>query len=53
LYVAHYKTWTTGSGLDRGLDSGLNNGLHKWTKISITKGKSHLHIINQQQSFCL
>ena len=38
------------SGLDCGLDSGLNNGFHKWTKISIAKGKCHLHIINQQQS---
>jgi len=38
------------SGLHCGLDSGLNNGFHKWTRISIAKGKSHLHIINQQQS---
>ena len=48
----HHKTWTLDSRLDRGLDSGLNNGLDKWTKISIAKGKRHLHI-NQQQSFCL
>jgi len=51
MSAGHYKTWTLDSGLDHGLDSGLNNGLDKWTKISIAKG-SHLHIINQQQSFC-
>jgi len=54
--VGHYKIWTLDSGLDsgldHGLDSGLNNGLNNWTKISIAKGKCHLHI-NQQQSFCL